>query len=132
MFAAMAKVDRAAMGFTAISADAPMRLETRRRAGYDAMLIVGGKTRRTIAFRQSGDEYIWVHEQEIFEGPRTYDTPDGVLKESITITFESSAVSGAPLNKLAILYAGPDEMRFVQDLALDRVRPVLAKWGYDH
>ena len=103
MFRAMAKVDRAAMGFTDIPANAEMRLESRPRAGYDAMLHVGGKTRRTIAFRRSGDEYIWVHEQEIFEGPGMYDTPDGVLKESITITFESSPVSGAPLNRLAIL-----------------------------
>ena len=47
------------------------------------------------------------------------------------ITFESSSVSGAPLNKVSILYYGPEEMGFVQDLALDRVRPVLANWGYD-
>ena len=120
------------MGFTDIPADAPMRLQSRRRAGYDAMLHVGGRTKRTIAFRQSGEEYVWIHEQETFEGPRTYDTPDGVLKESITITFESSLVSGAPLNKLDILYSGPDEMAFVQDLALDQVRPVLARWGYGH
>ena len=132
MFAAMAKVDRAAMGFTDIPANAPMRLESRRRVGYDAMLHVGGRTRRTIAFRQSGEDYMWIHEQDIFEGPRTFDTPDGVQKESITITFESSSVSGAPWNKVSILYFGPDEMGFVQDLALDWVRPMLAKWGYDH
>ena len=129
MFAAMAKVDRAGMGFTDIPADAPMRLESRRRAGYDAMLHVGGRTRRTIAFRRAGEDYVWIHEQEIFEGPRTFDTPDGVQRESITITFESSSVSGAPLNKVSILYFGPDEMGFVQDLPLRSGSPRAREMG---
>src|SRR5262245_29839123 len=81
-------IDRASLGFSPTDPAATLRLETRPRAGYDAMLHVDGKTRRTIAFRRRGNSYEWIGEQEIFEGPNEYDSPDGKFHEEITITFE--------------------------------------------
>ncbi len=130
LLSAVAKVDRASMGFTEIAADAPITLESRPRAGYDAMLHIGGRTQRTIAFRRVGADYTWIGEQEIFEGPRKYETVDGTSTESITLTFELSPVSGVPLNKLNVLYRGPDEMNLAENLSLEQVRPILTRWGY--
>ena len=131
---AMAAVDRASLGFTPIESDAQLRLESRPRAGYDAMLHVAGKTTRTVAFRRRDDHYEWIGEQETFEGPNEYDSPDGRFREAITITFETVHVSGAPLNRVYITYRGDDphltESDVRQQLALDTVRPILRKWGY--
>ena len=98
------------------------------------MLHVDGKTSRTIAFRRRGNSYEWIGEQETFEGPNRYDSPDGMFHEAITITFETVPVSGAQLNRVYITYRGNDplltELDTRQELSLDTVGPVLAKWGY--
>jgi len=90
MFDAIARVDRTAMGFTPIAADAELRLESVNRRLesvmgvrpkiYDAMLHVFGKTYRTVAFKRTTDGYEWIGEQETFEGPREYRTPDGTFR----------------------------------------------------
>src|SRR5678816_3307218 len=77
MLRAIAVVDREVLGFTPISPNSDVRLESRPRDGYDAMLHIYANTRRTIAFRKDKDGYRWIGEQEIHKGPKTYNTPDG-------------------------------------------------------
>lgn len=134
LMTSLREIDRAAMGFTAIDPNAQLRLETRPRAGYDAMLHVDGQPHRTIAFRRSGQSYKWIHEQETFEGPNEYDSADGRFREEIIITFETEHVSGVPLNRVHIAYWGDDprltEADTRQELSLEIVRPILKQWGY--
>src|ERR1039457_7348521 len=66
---AAASFDRATYGFTPISTNGDIRLESRPRASYDAMLHFYGDTSRTIAFRKIPSGYKWIEEQEIFTGP---------------------------------------------------------------
>jgi hypothetical protein len=131
---ALQAVDRAALGFTPIDRNARLTLEARPREGYDAMLHVSGKTSRTIAFRRAGTTYQWIGEQETFEGPREYETPDGRFQEAITITFETAHVSGVPLNRVHVSYRGEDaqlaDLEARQQLTLEAVRPALTAWGY--
>jgi hypothetical protein len=75
---------------------------------YDAMLHFGGKASRTIAFRSDGTDYQWLGEQESFEGPRMWDTPDGSFHEQVVITHYKQAVPGE-YQGLTIQYSGPDE-----------------------
>jgi len=129
-------VDRDSMGFTPIERTAKLQLEWRPRAGYDAMLHVYDKTSRTIAFRRTGDSYEWIHEQEIFQGPTEYDTPDGRLHESIALTWElvPIATQGIPLRQVHTDYSGGDQklssLATNGQLSLDVVRPILRAWGY--
>lgn len=108
LLTAMASVDRQAMGFTPLQREDQLRLETRPRSGYDAMLHVDGQTSRTIAFKKVGEAYRWIGEQERFFGPRSFDTVDGKQRETICITFEKTPISGAPLNTLFITFHGID------------------------
>ena len=41
------------------------------------MLHLGGKTIRTIAFRKNAAGFLWIGEQEVFEGPKMYKSVDG-------------------------------------------------------
>ncbi len=130
MFEALKRVDRAALGFTPIAPKAQLRVEWRPGRGYDAMLHVDGPTSRTIAFRRVGEGYQWIGEQEIFSGPNTYKTVDGVFHESITITYETQHISGVPLNTVDIRYSGDNpELAHPEELSLDRVRPMLERWA---
>jgi len=130
VFAAIKNVDRTAMGFTDISRDAELRMEWRPRARYDAVLHVYGNTSRTIAFARNSTGWEWIGEQEIVKGPRTYRSPDGVLNESITITYETRQISGVPSRTVYIAYAGEDaELTAAQHLTLARIRPTLDRWA---
>jgi hypothetical protein len=134
LIVAASRIDRASLGFSPIDPNDKLRLEWRPRAGYDAMLHVYGNTSRTIAFHRGPNSYEWIGEQEIFEGPDEYDTADGRFHEAITITFEKVPISGVPLNKIYIQYAG-DDQRLLDlnrdgQLTLLEVKPVLLKWGY--
>jgi hypothetical protein len=90
MFDAMAIVDRQAMGFTPVARESDIRIEWVSKYGrllfgqrnYDVMLHVGGRTSKTIAFKRNGKGYEWVGEQEMFEGPRTYESGDGKEKNT--------------------------------------------------
>lgn len=129
---AMEKVDRASLGFTPISANARIEIEHAfvRTQGYDVMLHVYAETSRTIAFRKTADgSYEWIGEQEIFTGPRRYETADGVFNEQIVITYEKVPISGAPLNQVFITYIG-DDPRLASKffLTLQEVRPILEEW----
>src|SRR5262245_31947629 len=97
MWAAIARVDRASLGFTPIDPEASIRLEGKQLWGndYDAMLHIDGATSRTIAFRKVGppEEWKWIGEQEIHTGPRTYKTPDGTFHEEVVIGERASSFS---------------------------------------
>jgi len=126
-----ADFDRTSYGFSPLPTSGRVRLEWKSRSGYDAMLHLGGKTSRTIAFRKSGSGYFWIGEQETFEGPKMFRTVDGTFHEAVVLDFEREHVSGFPLNRLNVSYRGEDP-RFAGrlDLALDDVKPILKEWGY--
>lgn len=128
---AAAAFDRASYGFSPLPTNGRVQLESNPRAGYDTMLHLRGKTSRTIAFRKNASAYVWIGEQEIFEGPKTYKSVDGTFRETLTLTFEKEHVSGVPLNRLHISYLGEDSRlagRF--DLSLNDVKPIFREWGY--
>jgi hypothetical protein len=136
-FSSMYSVDRSQYGFTPIPKAGRVLIEgSSSYGGYDAMLHFGGNPSRTIAFRWDGITYQWLGEQEIFEGPRTYETPDGRFHEQVDITFYRQAVSGE-FQGLTIQYRGPDEMltkpgsdRPNWSLTLADVNPFLEEWGF--
>src|SRR5207244_5095490 len=106
LLAARQRAQAEEYGFTPIEPSASFKLEGVGR-GYDAMLHVYGRTSRTIAFARRGGAFRWIGEQEVFQGPLEYDTPDGTLNESLILTFETEPISGVPLGQLAIRYDGP-------------------------
>lgn len=125
---AAAAGERAA--FTPLDTNAHWRLEESRGA-YDRMLHVDGRTRRTIAFRRTAAGWVWIHEQELFTGPRWYDSPDGRLAEEIALTYERERVAHYRLNQLNVSYRGDDpRLARREELTLGEVRPILAEWGY--
>jgi hypothetical protein len=133
MFDAIGRVDRTRLGFTTIPIDAQIRVEWHPMSdkAYDVMLHIYGKTSRTVAFKRTAQGYDWIGEQEILDGPATYDTPDGTFNENITITFERVPVTGFPMNRVNVLYAGDDPaLSRVDELRLQDVQPWLKKWGY--
>lgn len=128
---AAADFDRASYGFSPLPTSGRVGLESKPRAGYDAMLHLEGKTKRIIAFRKGTSGYFWIGEQEIFQGPKMYKTVDGTFHEEVTLTLEKEHVSGVPLNKLNVSYAGEDpRLAGRADLSLPDVRPILKEWGY--
>ncbi len=128
---AAAAFDRASYGFSPLPTSGRVGLESKSRSGYDAMLHLGGKTSRTIAFRKNISGYFWIGEQEILEGPKMYKTVDGTFHEHLTLTFEREHVSGVPLNRLNVSYWGEDPRLVGRvDLSLGEVKPILTEWGY--
>lgn len=127
LWAAIARVDREPLGFTAIAPDAKIFLEGKLPGGdHDAMLHIHAETSRTITFRKVGSDYEWIGEQESHTGPKTYN---GVDKEEITIIYGTQHVSGALQKHLSILHRGDDPRlahRF--DLTLADVTPILQEW----
>jgi hypothetical protein len=130
MLKAIDSVDRHSLGFTQIDRASSVRLESRPRAGYDAMLHIDGPTSRTIAFRKTPDGYKWIHEQETYTGPKTYTNVDGTFHEQIIVTYGSEPVSGHAPNKLHVEYWGEDSrLPAHQPLSLEQVRPITAEWN---
>jgi hypothetical protein len=128
---AAADFDRASYGFSPLPTSGRVSLESKPSSGYDAMLHLGGKTSRTIAFRKYTSGYFWIGEQEIFVGPKMYKSVDGTFHEEVSLAFEKEHVSGVPLNKLNVSYVGEDaRLAGRVDLSLRDVRPILKEWGY--
>ena len=126
---AMAKVDRAALGFTPFPEDSDIRYERGGGRSYDVMLHLYDRTSRTISFKQVGDGYQWIGEQEIHRGPKEFDSPDGRIRETITITYETVPISGHELNKINISAWSEDpRLKGRRDLTLEEVRPILEEW----
>ena len=135
-FASMYSVVRSQYGFTPIPKTGPVSIEDKSfHGGYDAMLHFGGNPSWTIAFRWDGKAYQWIGEQEIFEGPRMWDSPDGRFHEQVCIMFYKEAAHGA-FQGFKIDYLGPDEKLMMPrpeapnwSLTLAEVNPLLEKWG---
>jgi hypothetical protein len=130
---AIEKVDRVSLGFTPIEPTSRVRIETKARAGYDAMLHIYGSTRRTIAFRRNENGYVWTGEQEIHTGPGTYPTQDGPSPETLVITYETEHTdpdaTGSPLREVHITYHGTDRrLTGLPSLALKDVMVILSEW----
>jgi hypothetical protein len=133
LLVAAAAFNRSQYGFTPLPTSGYVHLESRPRAGYDAMLHISGKTSRTITFRRdkSANGYIWIGEQEIFEGPKDYKSVDGTYKENICLTYEIENLSGASLNRLNITYTGDDpRLADREAITLTDLKPILKEWGY--
>jgi hypothetical protein len=123
--------NRTVYGFSPIPRNADSRLELRPTGRYDAMLHITTKTVRTIAFRKENGKYVWVGEQESFEGPKKYKTVDGVFNEAVVLTYETQSISGYPLNQLNVTYRGEDtRLAGRNNLTLVVVKPILKEWGY--
>lgn len=123
--------DRTAFGFTPLPNSADVRWESRPTERYDAMLHIDGKTSRTIAFRKTATGFKWTGEQEIFQGPKKYTSPDGTFNESITLIYDLENISGYPINRLNIDYWGEDKrLENREDLTLNYIKPILKEWGY--
>jgi hypothetical protein len=134
LFQAAESFDRAAYGFTPIPTNGDIRLESRPRANYDAMLHFYGDTSRTIAFRKTPSGYRWIEEQEIFTGPNLYTNVDGVFHEEVCLTFGVESSSGYSTNKLHVEYWG-DDSRLTSnryDLTLAQVKPIIEEWKLRH
>jgi hypothetical protein len=131
----MYSVDRAQYGFTPLPTAGPVSIEGKSPHGdYDAMLHFGGNPYRTIAFHWDGKEYQWLGEQETFQGPREYETPDGRFHEDIVISYYKEPAFGQ-LKGLLIQYRGPQPFRTPTSqtngsLTLADVNPLLKKWGF--
>jgi hypothetical protein len=124
-------VDRQALGFTPILPHTPISLgrTVGSKATYDVMMYINNPTQRTIAFKQQGDTYIWLGEQETHRGPGTYSTEGGQMQEEIVINYETVYLSGFPLNTVAVEYSGRDPRLYNKTyLTLQDVRPILQEW----
>lgn len=120
------------LGFTPIEPDASIEIERTygEAPNYDVMLHVDGSTSRTIAFKQEGQAYRWVGEQETFTGPKEYLSGYSYQHETLSMTFDTVTLSGAPLNHLHFMYRG-EGPRLKDDwgLTYDDVFPILVEWG---
>ena len=132
LWAATFKVNRDLIGFSPIEKDAEISLEGKSffDKPYDKMLHIYGSTSRTIAFKEvAKGSYKWIGEQEIYEGPLKYETPDGIFKEEIVLTYHKEPLSGHELDKLVINYHGLREsLSTNKELTLEEVRPFLVEW----
>jgi len=125
---AMNQIDRAGLGFTPVTTNAQIRLEIASDRAYDAMLHVYGATARTIAFRKTQTGFRWVSEQEIYEGPKWYQTVDGTFRENFVIEYQTEPVNGIPTNRIYIQYTGSDTNLINREFTLADVRPILEQW----
>ncbi len=125
---AMEQVDRAALGFTPVTTNSQIRLESSNRS-YDAMLHVDGATSRTIGFRKTVSGYRWIFEQEIYQGPKWWQSVDGAMRESMIIEYQIEPVDGVPTNQTFIHYTGDDTNLLGHELTLPEVKPILEKWS---
>lgn len=120
-------------GFSPLPTDGKTdaRIERHARGAYDVMLHIYSTTSRTIAFRRTKTGFRWIHEQEAFQGPKTYDSTDGRLREQIVLTYENEPVSGSGTGALHIDYLGEDaRLSGRRNISLSEVKPILTEWGY--
>jgi len=123
--------NRSAYGFTPLPQVADVRWESRPTATYDAMLHIDSKTSRTVAFRKNGGTWMWIGEQEMFNGPKMFKTVDGTFPEHIVLTYETEHISGVKPNELVVDYLGEDpRLANKRNLALADVKSILKEWGY--
>ena len=132
LWKAVEAVDRASLGFTPVTKDSKISIERSNGRAYDVMLHIYRHSSRTIAFRKKEGSFIWIGEQESFEGPKKYSTPDGTFNECITLTYDKEKISGYPINVLNISYTGEDPRLSPsrRTLTLMDIQPILKEWKY--
>ena len=132
LLAAANAFDRSSRGFSPIDPKADLRLEWRPHADYDAMLhIYDHRTEHTIAFRRGPAGFEWMREQEIFRGPREYETPDGKYREQIAITCSTPGPSTTAGDLVYVSFDGDDpRLKWPLEPTLADVRPILEEWGF--
>jgi hypothetical protein len=120
---------RDSLGFTAISHNARITIEGSSE-NYDAMLhVYQSISSRTIAFKRNGDKYLWIGEQEIFTGPKKFNTADGIFNETITFNYDKQLISGYPIDTLSIQYAGPDPALCPpNELSISKAKNIIGHW----
>lgn len=102
-FSDLLQVDRAGLGIPPLPAKADVVVDRYGKAPYDAMLhIYAMHQSRTIAFRRENGAMKWIGEQVVAYGPRQYTTVDGTYDEEMVFNYETSRVSGGPLNQLDV------------------------------
>src|SRR5258708_15952372 len=84
-----ADFDRASYGFSPLPTSGRVSLDSKPRSGYDAMLHLGGKATRTIAFRNDTIGYSLLGEQDMCENPKMYQTVDATFHNARTRTFST-------------------------------------------
>ncbi len=132
LWKAVEAVDRPSMGFTPVSKDSKISIERSNGKKYDVMLHIEHHTSRTISFRKQDGGFVWTGEQESFEGPKKYSSPDGTFNEGITLTYDKEKISGYPINVLNISYNGEDPRLSStrRTLTLTDIQPILKEWKY--
>lgn len=148
---------RAKYGFTPLPTNGWMKVESIDRKNwsasypapvYDVMLHFydssGGAgykyQARTVGLKKNKDgQLVWIGEQQLFRGPKTYTTVDGTFNEQITITFETEQMAyvGKTLKGTAVRYSGPDsrlagESQYADNLTINQITPILKEWGYNY
>jgi hypothetical protein len=123
--------DRSAYGFSSMPKQASVSLELRPNDNYDALFSAEKATGvHTISFRKENTNYVWIGEQETFQGPKMYKTVDGTLHEQIALTYVTQKTWGLPLNQLDVTYLGEDSrLANRRHLTLSEVKPILKEWG---
>lgn len=126
---AAASFDRVSHGFTPLPRGVTVHVDWS--GEYNVTLDIASKTYHTIVFRKVLGGYRWIGEEETFQGPKQFTTPDGTFYEAITLLYEVERMSGYPTDRLNVIYRGEDPRLSNQPrLTLDQVRPVLKEWGY--
>jgi len=132
LFSAAEEFPRLQNGFSPLPTDpkTDIRIERGNIGAYDVMLHIYARNSKTIAFRRSDQSYHWIHEQEIFKGPRFYDSPDGRLQEQIVLTYElKPMISGSKKDQLRIDYFGDDSrLSQLTQITLSDAQPILKEW----
>ena len=133
LWKAVKESDRISLGFTPVPKESKIRIEKAHGRDYDIMLHIYHTTSRTIAFKHQDDRYHWIGEQEIYEGPNEYSSPDGTYRENIALTYHKEKMGGFPVNRLHITYNGDDpRLKDAKygELTLEDVKPILKEWNY--
>lgn len=136
MLQAIAVGDRAALGFTSIPTNALVYLDSHPNTRRDVEIIIFdtpalyNDIHRNIEFRKTATSYEWLREFETHPGPRTFKQSGHTAHETISISYDTTGISGGTTNKLHVNYHGFDS-RLVsgKELTLDEVRPILAEWS---
>src|SRR5579862_5540147 len=119
--------DRSGYGFSPIPKQANVSLELQPTDNYDALFSAEKATGvHTIFFRKENGNYVWIGEQETFQGPKMYTTVDGTFHEQIALTYVTQKTWGFPLNQLDVTYVGEDsQLANRRHLTLSEVKPFL-------
>ena len=122
-FSSMYRADRTGTGLGPIPAhgDCELWWHCSKTRGYQASLIIIGRTFRELLFDYAGDKYVLGYEIERYLGPGNFTPGHQVLKERVVISYNYQTHEGE-----AHYLGGKDRQVLTIDQALARVK----SWGY--